>query len=56
MHIIVNVGVDGSELSASRTDHFTPGRRAIGTHWIEVWVGLRAIVGVLEKNTIKAGY
>jgi hypothetical protein len=34
----------GGELSASRPDCFTPGEGAPGTHWIGVWVDLRATV------------
>jgi hypothetical protein len=37
-------------LSDSRSGRFIPGKRVVRTHFIEVWVGLRAIVGVLEKN------
>jgi hypothetical protein len=37
--------------SDSRSGRFIPGKRAVRTRFIKVWVGLRAIVGVLEKNT-----
>jgi hypothetical protein len=30
--------LDGGEWSASRPGRFTLGERALGTHWIEVWV------------------
>jgi hypothetical protein len=32
---IVNFGARGGEWLASRPGRFTPGERAIGTHWIE---------------------
>jgi hypothetical protein len=39
----------GSECSASRPEHFTPGERVPGTRWIGGWVGLRAGLDYMEK-------
>jgi hypothetical protein len=42
--------LDRGEWSASRPGRFTPGVRAPGTHWIEVWVGPSAGLGVVAKR------
>jgi hypothetical protein len=39
-------------MEASCPSCFTPGERAPGTHWIGGWVGLRAILGTVEKREI----
>jgi hypothetical protein len=38
------------EWSASRPDRFTPGERALGTHWIGGWVDPRAGLDDVEKK------
>jgi hypothetical protein len=40
----------GGELSASRSDRFTPEERAPGTHWIGGWVGPRAGLDDVENR------
>jgi hypothetical protein len=40
----------GGEWSTSLPGRFTPGERAPGTHWIGVWVDLRAGLDDLEKR------
>jgi hypothetical protein len=42
----------GGEWSASRTDRFTPRKRAPGTHWIGGWVGPRAVLEAVVKRKI----
>jgi hypothetical protein len=42
IHIFLTSALVGSEWSASRPGHFTPGKRAASTHWIKDWVGVRA--------------
>jgi len=32
--------------------HFTPRERALGTHWIGCWVGLRASLDMVVKRNI----
>jgi len=44
--------LDGGEWSASRPGHFIPRKRARGTHWIGVWVGLRAGLDAVVKRKI----
>jgi hypothetical protein len=41
--------LDGGGWSASCPGLFTSGERAPGTHWIGLWVGLRAGLDVVEK-------
>jgi hypothetical protein len=41
--------LDG-EWSASRPDLFTPGERALGTHWTGGWVGPRAGLDAVERE------
>jgi hypothetical protein len=43
---------DGGEWSATRSDRFTPGERAPGTHWIGGWLGPRAGLDAVEKIKI----
>jgi hypothetical protein len=40
----------GDKWSASRPCHFTPGERALGTHWIGGWVDPRAGVDDVKKR------
>jgi hypothetical protein len=42
---------DGGEWSASRPCRFTPGERALSSHWIGSWVGLRAGLDASEKRS-----
>jgi hypothetical protein len=49
MHSLTLV-LEGGEWSASHLGHFTPGERALGTHWIGGWVGPRAILDVVVKR------
>jgi hypothetical protein len=44
--------LDGGEWSASRPGPFTPGERALGTHWIGGWVGPRAGLDAVERRKI----
>jgi hypothetical protein len=44
----------GGEWSASRPNRFTPGERALGTHWIDGWVGPRAGLDDVEKRKFLA--
>jgi hypothetical protein len=44
--------LDGGEWSASRPGRFTPTERAPGTHWIEGWVGSRAVLEAVAKRKI----
>jgi hypothetical protein len=44
--------LDGGEWSTSIPGRFTPGERALGTHWIEGWMGPRAGVEAMEKRKI----
>jgi hypothetical protein len=41
IHIILTRAVVGAEWSASRHGRFTPGKIALGTHWIGGWEGPR---------------
>jgi len=55
MHSLTSA-LDGDEWSASHPGCFTPRERAPGTHWIEGWVGPRAILSYTQKyqNYMKA--
>jgi hypothetical protein len=37
------------EWSASQPGHFTPGERALGTHWIGGWMHPRTVLDDVEK-------
>jgi hypothetical protein len=49
IHIFFTSALVGGECSFT-PGHFTPGERANGTHWIGVWVDLRAGLNDLEKK------
>jgi hypothetical protein len=51
INIFLTSALAGSEWSASRPGRFTPGERALGTHWIRVWVDPRASLDDFEKRT-----
>jgi hypothetical protein len=40
----------GGQWSALRPDHFKPGERAAGTHWIGGWLDSRAGLDDVEKG------
>jgi hypothetical protein len=44
--------LDGGEWSASRPCRFDAGERAPGTHWIEGWVGPKAVLDAMVKRKI----
>jgi hypothetical protein len=44
--------LDGGECLTSRPGLFTPRERAPGTHWIEGWVGPRAVLDAVVKRKI----
>jgi hypothetical protein len=44
--------LDGGECSALRSGLLTPREKAPGTHWIGVWVGLRAVLNAVVKRKI----
>jgi hypothetical protein len=50
IHIFLTSALAGGEWSASRPDHFNPGERAPGTHWIGGWVDPRAGLDDVEKR------
>jgi hypothetical protein len=50
IHIFWTSALVGDEWSTSRTHRFTPGERALGTHWIGGWVDLRAGLDDLKKR------
>jgi hypothetical protein len=52
LHSFFDIGIDGGEWSASRSDRFTPRERAPGTHWIGGWVGLLVCMVLLPDCTI----
>jgi hypothetical protein len=49
IHIFLTSDLVGGEWSASRSDRFTLGDRAPGTHWIGGWVDPRAGLHNMEK-------
>jgi hypothetical protein len=49
IHIFLTSALVGGEWSASRPGRFTPGERALGTHWIGGCVGPRAGLDNMEK-------
>jgi hypothetical protein len=44
--------LDGGEWSASRPSRLTSRERDPGTHWIEGWVGPRAVLDAVVKRKI----
>jgi hypothetical protein len=50
IHIFFTSALVGGECSASRPGRFTPGERALGTHWIGSWVNPRAGLDDVEKR------
>jgi hypothetical protein len=52
LHAFLTSAIYGSEWSASRLSRFTPGERALDTHWIGGWVGPRAGLDEVEKRKI----
>jgi hypothetical protein len=50
IHIYLTSALVGDEWSASRPGHFTPGKRAPGTHWIGGSVDLRAGLDDVEHR------
>jgi hypothetical protein len=50
IHIFLISALAGGEWSASRPGRFTPGERALGTHWLGGWVDLRAGLDDVEKR------
>jgi hypothetical protein len=52
VHACLTSVLDGGEWSASRTGRFTPGERALDTHWIGGWVGSRTGVDTVVKRKI----
>jgi hypothetical protein len=46
----LDLGTIGGEWSASHRGCFTPGERALCTHWIEGWVDPRAGLDGVEKR------
>jgi hypothetical protein len=50
--LFLTLALDGSEWSASCPVCFTVGERALDTHWIGGWVGLRVGLGTVEKRKI----
>jgi hypothetical protein len=49
---ILNLALDGGELSALRFSRFTSGEPALGIHCIGGWVGPRAGLSIMEKRKI----
>jgi hypothetical protein len=49
IHIFLTSVLVGGELSASRPGRFTPGKRALGIHWIGGWVNPRAGLDDMEN-------
>jgi hypothetical protein len=47
--VVLTSTLDGGQRSASRSDGFTPGDGAAGTHWIGDWVDPRASLDDMEK-------
>jgi hypothetical protein len=47
-HAFFTSALDGDEWPASRPGRLTPREGASGTHWIGVWVGLRAVLDAVN--------
>jgi hypothetical protein len=50
IHVLLTSALVGDEWSASRPSCFTPGERALGTHWKGGWVGPRTGLDDVEKR------
>jgi hypothetical protein len=50
IHVFLITALVGGKWSASRSDRFTPGKRALGTHWIGEWVDRETGLDDLEKR------
>jgi hypothetical protein len=50
IHIFLTAELVEGKWSASRPCRFTPGERALGTHWIRGWVAPRAGLNAVEKR------
>jgi hypothetical protein len=50
IHIFLTSALAGGEWSASRFGRFTPGEKAISTHWRGGWVDPRAGLDNVEKR------
>jgi hypothetical protein len=48
-YILLTSALAGGEWSAPRPGRFTPGERALGTHWIGGWVDPKAGLDGMEK-------
>jgi len=46
-HTFLTTAFDGGEWSASRPDHYNPGERTSGGHWIGGWVGPTAGLDIM---------
>jgi hypothetical protein len=49
IHVFLTSALDGGEWSAARSDVFTLGQWATGTHCIEGWMGTTAGLDAVEK-------
>jgi hypothetical protein len=52
IHIFLSSALVGGEWSASRPCRFTPGEKALGTHWKGGWVDPRD--GLVDVKKIKS--
>jgi hypothetical protein len=52
--VFLTSALDGGEWSDSHPGRFTPRKRATGTHCLGGWVGPRAGLNAIEKNTAPA--
>jgi hypothetical protein len=54
IHVFLTSALVGVEWSASHPGRFTPGKRALGTHWIGGWVGPRTGLDAVEQRKFLA--
>jgi hypothetical protein len=52
IHIFLISALVGGEWSVSHAGRFTPGERALGTHWIGGWVGRRTGLEDMERTIL----
>jgi len=52
LHSFLTSALDGGEWSTSCSGHFTPKIRNPGTPWIGGWVGFRAGLDVVVKDSL----